>query len=220
MPQLKAQRAYDMANRLRQAADTHSRIVEAAGRLFQRDGYTATTIAAIAAEAGVAVQTIYASAKSKRDILQGVIDLAVRGADDRDVPIQANARWREIKSEPDPRTKLRRFARLHREICEREVYVFRIMSEAAATDPEIKALLLDGAEKRYSDHKDFARSLQRQSQIRRELSVRRASDVIWTLANETTYLDLVQRRGWTPEEYEQWLADQLIGTLLPRPSNH
>jgi AcrR family transcriptional regulator len=206
-----------MANRQRQAADTHRRIVEAAAQLFQRDGYAATTIAAIAAEAGVAVQTIYASAKSKRDILQSVIDLTVRGADNCEMPIQASERWRKIKSEPDPLTKLRMFARLHREICEREVPVFRVMSDAAATDPEIKALLLESREKRYTDHKDFTRSLHRQSQIRRELSVRRASDVIWTLANETTYLDLVEKRGWTPAEYEHWLADQLIDTVLPPP---
>lgn len=204
-----------MSNRRRQAADTRRRIVEAAAKLFQRDGFTATTIDAIADESGVAVQTIYANAKSKREILKSAIDMAVRGdAHDRDVPVQASNRWSEITGETDPRTKLEMFARFHREICDREVDVFTIMSEAAATDPEIKTLLFEYGEKRYADHSAFARSLRGRGQLRAGLTPRRAADIIWTLANETTYLDLVRRRGWTPEGYEGWLAGQLMSALL------
>ena len=68
-----------MANRSRQAAETRRRIVDAAARLFLRHGYAATTMNAIAAEAGVAVQTVYASIRTKRDVLEMVIQLMVRG---------------------------------------------------------------------------------------------------------------------------------------------
>lgn len=212
----KNRRRYDMANRERQAADTRQRIVDAALALFLRDGYAATTINAIASQAGVAVQTIYTNATSKREILKSAIDIAVRGdAEDRDVSVRASQRWKEITLEPDAPAALRMFARLHREICEREVDVFTIMTEAAATDPDIKTLMVETGEKRYQDQSDLARSIQRHAGLHKGITARRAADVIWTLANETTYFDLVRLRGWEPQAYERWLGEQLIAALLP-----
>jgi AcrR family transcriptional regulator len=207
-------RPYDASNRQRQAAETRRRIFEAAQELFTRDGYVTTTIAAIAEHAGVAVQTVYASTKSKRDILKGILDLAISG-DDEQVPVQASSRWHEIEAEPDPRTKLRRLARLHREICVRQVPAFAIMADAAGSDPEIRTLMHDMANQRYQDHQRLAKTLHQTGHTRPGLSSRRAADVIWALANERTYLALVRDRRWSPQEYEDWLADQLLAALLP-----
>ena len=207
-------RPYDTTNRQRQAADTRRRIFEAAQELFTRDGYVTTTIAAIADHAGVAVQTVYASTKSKREILKGIIDLAISGEEEQ-VPIQASSRWQEIEAEPDPRTKLRELARLHRDICVREAPAFAIMADAAGSDPEIRTLMHDMADQRYQDHHRLAKTLHQTSHLRPDLSSRRAADIIWALANEQTYLALVRDRRWSTQDYEDWLADQLIAALLP-----
>jgi len=207
-------RPYDTTNRQRQAAETRRRIFEAAQELFTRDGYVTTTIAAIAEHAGVAVQTVYASTKSKRDILKGILDLAISGEEEQ-VPVQASSRWREIEAEPDPRTKLRELARLHRDICVREAPAFAIMADAAGSDPEIRTLMHDMADQRYQDHHRLAKTLHQTGHIRSDLSSRRAADIIWALANEQTYLALVRDRRWSAHDYEGWLADQLIATLLP-----
>src|SRR5215207_8166992 len=95
-------RRYDMANRARQAAETRRRVVDAAARLFLRHGYAATSINSIAAEAGVAVQTVYASMRTKREILETVIQLAVRG-EEGEVSLAESVPWREIEAEADPR---------------------------------------------------------------------------------------------------------------------
>jgi AcrR family transcriptional regulator len=207
-------RPYDTTNRQRQAAETRRRIFEAAQELFTRDGYVATTIAAIAEHAGVAVQTVYASTKSKRDILKGILDLTISGEEEQ-VPVQASSRWREIEAEPDPRTKLRRLARLHRDICVREAPAFAIMADAAGSDPEIRTLMHDMADQRYQDHQRLAKTLHQTSHLRPHLSARRAADIISALANEQTYLALVRDRRWSTHDYEGWLADQLIAALLP-----
>jgi AcrR family transcriptional regulator len=207
-------RPYDTSNRQRQAAETRRRIFEAAQELFARDGYVTTTIAAIADHAGVAVQTVYVSAKSKRDILKGILDLSISGEDEQ-VPIQASSRWRVIEAEPDPRTKLRALARLHREICVREAPAFAIMADAAGSDPEIRTLMHDMADQRYQDHHRLAKNIHQTGHIRRDLSSRRAADIISVLANERTYLALVHDRRWSAQDYEAWLADQLIAALLP-----
>lgn len=206
-------RSYDMANRSRQAAETQRRIVEAAGRLFLQDGYAATSINSIAAEAGVAVQTVYASMRTKKDILEAVVQLGVRGAEG-EVPLVESSRWRAMEAEADPRKKLAMFARIHREICEREAGLFVVLEVAAAVDPEIEPLRRDKERFRYQDQARVARSLRRRGQLQGGQSARKAADIIWALASERVYVALVREREWRAKEYEAWLTNQLVATLL------
>ena len=111
MTQVKS-RGYEMSNRARQAQETRVRIVEAAARLFVRDGYSATSINAIADEAGVAAPTVYASLRSKANILRAVVKQTVRGDDDSP-PLSARPEWERIEREADPREQLALFAHLH-----------------------------------------------------------------------------------------------------------
>lgn len=207
-------RPYDTTNRRRQAAQTQKRILHAAQALFVRDGYVATTMPAIAEQAGVAVQTVYASTKSKRNILKGILELAVSG-EDQQVPVVASSRWKEIEAEPNPQTTLRLFARLHTEICVREAPAFAIMADAAGSDHEIRNLMHETAQRRYSDQHQLAKSLHQRGYLQPGLTVRRAADIIWTLASERTYLALVGERGWSAGDYEDWLSQQLAAALLP-----
>jgi AcrR family transcriptional regulator len=207
-------RPYDMSNRRRQAAETRRRIAEAAARLFLERGYAATTIDAIAAEAGVAVPTVYASMKTKQAILWAAIELTARG-DAGEVPLAARRWWREMEGERDPRRKLAMFARIHREICDREAAVFTVLETAAAVDPELAPVMTQKEQARHSDQSRVARSLKRQGTLRPGLSVRKAGDIIWALATERTYLALVRDRGWRASAYEDWLTEQLAAALLP-----
>ena len=206
-------RPYEMSHRGRQARETRRRIVEAAALLFVRDGYSATSISAIAERAGVAVPTVYASLKSKATILRAVVDLTVRG-DDEAATLASRADWKEMEGQADPRDKLALFARLHRLICDREAPVFAQLEAAAGADAEATELLAEHDRRRYETQRRLARNLHRRKQLRPGLAAREAADMIWTLASERTYLALVHQRGWTPERYERWLAAQLAATLL------
>jgi TetR/AcrR family transcriptional regulator of autoinduction and epiphytic fitness len=208
-------RRYDMSNRRRQAAETRRRIAEAAAQLFLRDGYAATTINAIAAQAAVAVPTVYATMKTKQAILWAVIELTARGDADQ-APLAERQWWREMEHERDPREKLAKFARIHRQICGREAAVFTVLETAANVDPEVAPVLRQKEQARYSDQSRVIRSLKRQGQLRAGLSVRKASDIIWALATERSYLALVRDRGWRAQDYENWLTEQLAAALLPQ----
>ena len=213
MATVDVKRRYDSSNRQRQAAQTHRRILHAAQALFLRDGYTATTMTAIAAQAGVAVQTVYASTHSKRDILQRILDLAASGEDEQ-VPVTTGSRWRELERQTDPRAKLALFSQLHTEICQREAAAFTIMTDAAGSDPDIRALLHETAQRRYRDQLHLARSLHKHGALKTNLTDGRAADIIWTLASERTYLALVHDRGWTTAAYSAWLSDQLTCAVI------
>jgi TetR/AcrR family transcriptional regulator of autoinduction and epiphytic fitness len=207
-------RPYEMSNRARQARETRRRIVEAAARLFVRDGYSATSISAIAAEAEVAVPTVYASLRSKANILRAVVELTVRG-DDEATPLASRAGWQEMERQDDPRQKLALFAHLHRQSCDREAAVFAQLEAAGGADPEATQMLAEHDQLRYETQSRLSRSLNRRKQLKPGLAARKAADVIWTLASERTYLALVRDRGWTAENYERWLAEQLAAALLP-----
>jgi AcrR family transcriptional regulator len=76
-----ARRRRERAEQERQA--TRRRVVEAARGLFPTKGYVATTMADVAREAGVALQSLYTAGKSKADLLRLVTDLAVGGSRSR-----------------------------------------------------------------------------------------------------------------------------------------
>src|ERR671917_1037552 len=211
---VKRRRPYDSSNRTRQAQETRRRIVEAAAQLFVRSGYSATSISAIAEEAGVAVPTVYASLRSKANILRAVVELTVRG-DDAAAPLASRPGWQEVERERDPRAKLALFARFHREICEREAAIFAELEAAAGADPEATEWLAEQERRRYEIQSRVAQGLRGQKQLRDGLKTREAADVIWTLASERTYLALVRDRGWNPDDYERWLREQLVAALLP-----
>jgi hypothetical protein len=121
-----------------------------------------------------------------------------------------------MEGERDPREKLAKFARIHREICDREAAIFTVLETAANVDPEVAPVLRQKEQARYSDQSRVVRSLKRQGQLRAGLSVRKASDIIWALATERSYLALVADRGWRAQDYEDWLTEQLAAAILPR----
>ena len=207
-------RRYDGSRRERQARATRRRIVTAAARLFVRDGYSATSISAIAEEAGVAAPTVYASLRSKANILRAVVEMTVRG-DDEAAPLSSRADWQEIEAQQDPGELLAQFARLHRQICEREAAVFAQIEAAAGGDPEATQLLAEHDRLRYETQSRLARALRRRKQLKPGLTAREAADVIWTLASERTFLALVRNRRWEGEQYERWVREQLVAALLP-----
>jgi hypothetical protein len=101
------------------------------------------------------------------------------------------------------------FARIHRGICDREAAVFMVLETVANVDPEVAPVMRKKEQARYSDQSRVVRSLKRHGRLRAGLSVRKASDIIWALATERSYLALVRERGWRAGDYEDWLTEQL-----------
>jgi AcrR family transcriptional regulator len=198
---------------------TRHRILDAAEVLFVRDGYTATTIAAIAQEADVAVQTVYAVFRNKRAILQEL--LAVRVLDDDEAipqrfPARVHTRddWLALEREPDPRRQLGLLAAVATHIGSRIAGIYQVLAGAAGSDREIAVLYRDQQQARYKDQQRLARSLGRKGALRAGLSEKKATDIMWAIATPNTYHALVVERGWSKQDYEQFLAETLSSALL------
>src|SRR6185437_4373635 len=102
-------RAYDASGRQARARARRLAVVLAARDLFERDGYRPTTIAAIAAHAGVSAESVYKGFGTKAALAKQVFDLALAG-DDEPVPVAERPATLAVRDEPDVRRKIALFA--------------------------------------------------------------------------------------------------------------
>lgn len=206
-------RRYDSPRRRLQTAATRREILEAALRLFERRGYAATSMAAIAAEAGVAPKTVYLAFQSKRGLLLALWHLLLRG-DEEPVPVGERQWFREVVDEPDPERLLRLNARNSRIVKERAGALLEILRGAAPADVELDALWQRIQTEFYENQRSIVAQLQKNNALRAGLDVDRGADILWTLNHPSVYGLLVGERGWTPDRYEEWLGDVFCSQLL------
>ena len=194
------------------AEDTQRAIVEAAHSLFLKRGYHATSIGAVAAEAGVAVQTIYNSVGSKRDLLSRVLDYAAAG-ERAPMPVPVFMR-EQAEREPDPRAIIDQLVEFWRGGLERTAPVFRVIRQAAALDPEVAALERQRAEQRLSNYGIAAHILAERGALRDGLTPDDAAAIIFNLGHPSQYHFLVHEQGWPVERWTEWVRSALIAALL------
>ena len=206
-------RRYDSPRRRLQATATRKEILEAALRLFERRGYAATSMAAIAAEAGVAPKTVYLAFQSKRGLLLALWHLLLRG-DEEPVPVGERRWFREVVNEPDPERLLRLNARNSRIVKERAGALLEILRSAAPADDELDALWKRIQGEFYDNQRSIVETLKKNLALRPGLEVDRGADILWALNHPNLYQLLVGERGWTPEQYEEWLGDAFCSQLL------
>jgi AcrR family transcriptional regulator len=202
--------------RARQAAATRARIVDAAGRLFAERGYSATTIDAVATEADVAVETVYARFKNKRNLLEAYLDASIVG-DAAPVPLLDRPEVQAVGAADDQREQVRLLARIMRGVLERNAPVHAVLRTAIAVDSELEALASEDDNRRKATHRAFVQMLMGRGPLRDGLSIAEATDTMSVLANPETYAFLTRRRGWTPARVQRWLEEDLALLLLPPP---
>jgi AcrR family transcriptional regulator len=201
------------SRRAEAAEETRRQIVEAAGRLFVAQGYVATTIDAIAEEAGVAVQTIYNSVGPKAAVLSRLLDVTIAG-DHEDRSVLDRVRDRLDPATADPGAIVRDLARTATDIASRIVDVWHVVESAAAVDPDTAALVAKNDAGRLAGYTFAARLLKDRGALRPGLTVDGAAAIVWSLAGVRTYRAFVVERGWSSGRYRRWLEDALATMLL------
>ena len=211
----KPKRRYDASRRRARADETRDRVVEAAGRVFTAHGYAAATIPLIATEAGCSIETVYRSAPGKAGLLAAAVQAALAGGAARaEQPVEQRSGIRRVIDEPDPRRALRFYADTQPGLWARTGPLLRVLDEAAPGDAILIDLQRSIAAQRLLGQGRIADMLAERGQLRSDLPVQRARDIVWTLCGQACFDALVTARGWTNEEYRDWLADMLAGALL------
>ena len=205
-------RRYDSRRRQAQAAETRRSILDAAHRLFERDGYVATTMEAIAREAGVVLKTVYAAFTTKAGLLRALWDLRLKGDLD-DVPVADRDWYRAALDEPDAVRQLRLIAHNSCVVKRRIGPLLRVIRSAAEVDADGAALWRLIQSDFYANQRALIDALHARDGLREGLDVTDATDILWTLNHPDVWLLLVGERGWSPERFEEWFADTAVAQL-------
>jgi len=201
-------RTYRSPRRQAQAASTRRDIAAAARRLFVADGYGATTMQAIAGEAGVAVQTVYASFGTKRAILFALLDQIVTDADFARLEEETRA------AEGDPRGELKARLAFGSRLYAGAGDLIRVAQTAASVEPDLAAMVREGESRRRRATAALVHSWRRAGALRHDLDEREAVDLVWALVGPDVFRLFVVERGWSRKRLEQWQFETLERQLL------
>jgi AcrR family transcriptional regulator len=181
--------------------------------LFVRDGYLVTTMASIAAEAGVAVQSLYLRFGSKVAILSAVLDVAIVG-DFEPVPLLEREWVGELAALQDGPAAVHLYVGETARILSRTQAIYAVVQAASAG--EAGELLADNKRQRHEGQRTIADLLGRKPGFAPGLTIDNAADVIYGLVSEDLYGLLVVDCGWSTEEWAARCSAILVGILFPK----
>lgn len=212
MAVVKSRRPYDSRARKEQAARNRDAALDAAERLFLERGYAGTSIASIAQEAGLSVQTIYKVFGGKSGLVKAIYFRGLLGRGGDPAYERSDAmREREV----DPRKIMRQWGALTAEVASVVSPIRLLMRSAALADPEMEGLVRETDEDRLERMRHHARFLKERGYLRKGVTVGEATDVLWTCSSVEIYDLLVIQRGWPLARFANFVADFMITALLP-----
>lgn len=202
------------SRRERQAAETRQEILDAAAKLFAERGFATTSIKDIAAEAGVAVQTIYSSVGSKAMLLRTV-------ADTMDQQAGVREQWERIRATDDPGQMIRYGVQIVRgfEDDARAGLLLEAIQAAAPTEPEIAEVLAEGMRRHREGTRGLVGHIAQQGHLRTGLTPERGGSIFAAVTHPALWRSLRSEHGWTLDQIEDWMTETLAAQLLARQTN-
>ena len=202
-------------SRRRRGVDTQRRVEEAAAELFTANGYTASTMQAIADAAGVHVQTIYLAYHTKAAVLAACAARLVAGDEDP-ATHPSQRRWaQEIQATTDPRRKIELYVRQILAVAPRITTLIDVLRATAPSEPDVAAFLEQMENGRREGPLQLLGPLAADGTLRTGLTPDDVADIVFTLASPDTLRSLMIRCGWQPKRAAAWLTALLIEELLP-----
>jgi AcrR family transcriptional regulator len=207
-------RPYNNSRRQAQSRATSLRIVQTAKALFIEQGYPATTLEAIADAADTSLPTLYRLFSSKRALLKAVLDHSF-GGDDQPVAFGDRPEVKAARSQPDPVSLIRAFARIGRDFMERSSAIMHVLATAAQVDPEVAELLTEIRRQRHQGQSRIVAALSDLDALDPHLELPQAVDITYVALSPDVHRILTVERGWTADQYERWIVRSL-GMLIRR----
>src|SRR4051794_14506488 len=186
-------------SRRQKAQATRQRIVETAHAAFLEDGYAASTMADIAADAGVAVQTVYFAFRTKGELLQAVYEHVVLGPERK--PPQQSGWWRAIEEARSIEIAVRAFVTGTVELLERAAPLVRLVlgDETARDGYDFNERL------RRDGYEALLVTLTAKHELRPDITPARARDLLLVLTGPLLYSQFTADLKWTRDEVDEWM---------------
>lgn len=200
-------RTYHSETRQIQAAQTKRRILDTARSLFQTEGFEELTIDQLAQAADVSAPTIYGLFQSKRGVLRALMNEALP-------PDQFETLVKEAMAEKSPEKHLALSAKIARHVYDAERAQMAIFQGASILAPEFKELEKEREQRRYKRQEESIKLIAAQNSLAKGLEPSKARDILWAFTGRDMYRMFVVEQGWSSDEYETWLGELLVKTLM------
>ena len=207
-------RSYDASGRREQARARRLAVVLAARELFERDGFRLTTIAAIAAHAGVSAESIYKGFGTKAALAKAVFDVVIAG-DDEPVPVAERPAAQLVRDEPDVRRRIALYVDGLAQRQARSAKVQILIRDGRHVDDSLAPVWATLNEEGLVGMTMLGRHLLDTGQLRDGIGLDEVRDVLWNYLAIDTYERLVLSRGWPLEKYSHWLAHAIADAICP-----
>lgn len=191
--------------RAERVADTEGRLIAAATRLFARDGYAATSLARVAAEAGVAERTVYVRFGTKAELLKRVIDVALVG-DTAPVDVAGREWTQRSLSAPTLAERIAVRAAGAAEMLDRAGPVLAVGFQAEGSEPVVAAAAQAGREATLENHRRFWAAAVADGLLPADADVEWLTETSGLLGSAQTYLLSRQILPWDRSAYEKWMV--------------
>jgi AcrR family transcriptional regulator len=202
-------RTYSCDSRNAKANQTKSRILIAAKNLFESEGFEYVTIEKIAQTAAVSTPTIYSLFQSKRGVLRGLMD-EIFPKDQFETLVESS------NQANSPEVRLQFSAKISRQMYDAEKLQMDIFRGASVLAPEFKELEKERETRRYNKQEETIKAMQKENSLAIGLSITKARDILWAFTGRDLYRMLVVEQNWTADEYEDWLTQMLISSLVKK----
>lgn len=204
-------RSYNSTARNTQAAQTKTRILNSARNLFESEGFEYVTIEKIAQGANVSIPTVYSLFQSKLGVLRALMDEALP-------PDQFKVLVEMSIHEKSPKERLSISAKIARQMYDAERAQMGVFRGVAVLAPEFKELEREREMRRYNRQEVTIKAMVKENSLTKGLAAIKARDILWALTGRDMYRMFVVEQGWTSDEYEKWLTQLLIISLLEAAS--
>jgi TetR/AcrR family transcriptional regulator of autoinduction and epiphytic fitness len=200
-------------SRADRARVTRRRIIETATRLFTADGYAATTMEQVAAQSGVAVQTMYYTFGTKGQVLCEAMEFAGAGEHDP-IPVHQRPWMIEALAARSPHRSLALGVEHGVDIYERAAPLWPAVNAAALVDPAVERYWSGVSSRRRAGIRRLVGRISELDGLRARLDVERATDIMFVLNGHATFQGLVIEADWNLPTYKAWLYSTLVEQLL------
>lgn len=200
-------RPYKSTTRDTKAAETKARILSSAKNLFESEGFEYVTIEKMAQAANVSIPTVYSLFQSKRGVLRALMDEALPSN-------QFNALVEMSIDEKSPKERLGISAKIARHIYDAEREQMSIFRGATVLAPEFRELEKEREMRRYERQEVTIKAMVKELSLIEGLDPAKARDILWALTGRDMYRMFVIEQAWSSDEYEKWLTQQLINSLI------
>ena len=205
-------RSYDASGRREQARARRLAVVLAARDLFERDGFRPTTIAAIAARAGVSAESVYKGFGTKAALAKAVFDLVIAG-DDEPVPVAERPAMQAVRDEPDLRRKIAMFVAGLAQRQARSAGVQILIRDGRHVDDSLVPVWAKLTDEGLAGMTMLGRNLLETGQLRDGIDLDEVRDVLWNYLSIDHYERLVRTQRWSLERYSRWLAHAITSAI-------